>query len=221
LVALDPGHGGPESGAYAAGLVEKDVNLRIALKLAGLLRERGYEVVLTREDDRAVSPEYKGGGYSGGVGRDLQARVDTANAASADLFLSIHNNGSNDPGEAGTEVWYNEQREFSEQNTALAGMLQRAILERLSGAGYDANDRGIKADTNFRFFRGRPYNIYVLGPGTGARPHEPTLMPGALGESLFISNPADAAMLRQERVLDAIAAGYRDAVEGYFQRYPD
>ena len=61
-IALDPGHGGPESGAAAPGLSEKDLNLRIALKLADLLRADGDSVVLTRDSDRAVSPLFVNGG---------------------------------------------------------------------------------------------------------------------------------------------------------------
>ena len=210
-VALDPGHGGPEIGAAASNLAEKDVNLRIALKLANLLRERDIAVVLTRDSDRSVSPEYTGGGYPG-VGRDLQARVDIANAADADLFISIHHNGSNDPSLSGTEVWYSSQRAFAEENLRLAKLAQSALVKRIRALGYPVVDRGIKDDSNFRTFRGNVYNIYVLGPGTGTRPHVSTAMPGILGETLFLSNAGDAAMLRQERTLDAIAAGYRDAV---------
>ncbi len=221
VIAIDPGHGGPEVGAAAFGLLEKDVNLRIALKLAERLRAAGYQAVLTRDEDRAVSPLYKGGGYAGGLTYDVQARVDIANAAGADLFFSIHNNGSADPEQSGTEVWYNRERSFADRNLALANLLQDALLKRIRALGYQVVDRGIKDDSNFRVFRGRSYNIYVLGPGTGARPHEPTHMPGVLGESLFISNAADAAMLRQERTLDAIAAAYHDAVRAYFARFTD
>jgi len=218
VVALDPGHGGPESGASAEGLVEKDINLEIALKLADLLREQGYEVVLTRDTDRAVSPEYKGGSYASGLGNDLQARVDIANGASADVFLSIHNNGSADSSQAGTEVWYNKQRSFADRNLALAKLVLEGLLKRIRALGYPAIDRGIKDDSNFRVFRGRAYNIFVLGSGEGPRAHSPTQMPGVLGESLFVSNPGDAAMLRQERTLDAIAAGYRDAIVSFFEQ---
>jgi N-acetylmuramoyl-L-alanine amidase len=221
VIAIDPGHGGPEVGAASYGLAEKDVNLAIALKLAELLRAEGYEPVLTRDTDRATSPLYTGGGYAGGLRYDVQARVDIANAAEADLFFSIHNNGSGDPGQSGTEVWYNLGRPFSDRNLALAEMLQENLLRRIRALGYPAVDRGIKDDSNFRVFRGQTYNLYVLGPGTGPREHVPTMMPGVLGESLFLSNPGDARMLAQERTLDAIAAGYRDTVVDYFERFPD
>lgn len=222
VIALDPGHGGPEVGAVSpeGDLREKDVNLQIALKLAARLRATGFAVVLTRDSDRAVSPLYRGGGYAGGLQYDLQARIDIANNAGADLFLSIHNNGG-PPGESGTEVWYNRDRPFADRNLALARLVQTHLVQAIRALGYPVRDRGIKDDSHFRVFRGRTYNIYVLGPGTGPRPHPPTQMPGVLGESLFLSHPGDAAMLRQERTLEAIAQGYHRAIQAYFQAYPD
>lgn len=221
VVCLDPGHGGPEVGAANGDMAEKNVNLTIALKAAELLRAAGYQPVLTRDTDRAVDPRFTGGGYGGGLTFDVQRRIDICNAAEASLFFSIHNNGSGDPGQSGTEVWYNVQREFSDRNTVLAKSLLQSILERLHALGYPAVNRGLKEDTSFRIFQGRPYNLYVLGPGVGSRAHVATLMPGVLGESLFLSNPSDAAMLRRDSTLDAIAAGYRDAVVAYFQRFPE
>lgn len=220
-IALDPGHGGPEVGAANGTLAEKHVNLQIALLLAELLVNDGFRVVLTRDSDRAVHPEYVQSGVRSQLTRDLQARVDIANRAQADLFLSIHNNGSADPGQRGTEVWYNRLRPFADRNLALAELVLEGILRHLQAIGHPTFNRSVKDDTYFRFFRGRAFNIYVLGPGDGPRPHVPTAMPGVLGESLFLSNPTDAAALRRPETLAAIARGYRDAVLAYFERFPD
>ncbi|HEX2172043.1 MAG TPA: N-acetylmuramoyl-L-alanine amidase, partial [Dehalococcoidia bacterium] len=224
VIALDPGHGGPEPGAVNAqmGLSEADLNLDIALRTADLLRASGYVVVLTRDSDRAVDPTYRGGGYAGGVGRDLQARIDIANSAEADLFISIHNNGSANPEHSGTEVWYSAQRSFSERNQALAEIALDTLVGAIRDAGHWTVRRGILEDSNFRTFRGRIFNIYVLGPGDSpTRPHVPTQMPGILGETLFLSNAADAAALSRPAVRQAIAGGYLAAIERYFERFPD
>jgi N-acetylmuramoyl-L-alanine amidase len=220
VIVLDPGHGGPEVGAVTpeGDLGEKTVNLRIALRLADLLRADGYHVVLTRDTDRSVDPRYTGSGYPG-VRNDLQARVDIANAAGADLFISIHNNGG-PASESGTEIWYSHLRPFGERNHTLAEAVYTGILTRLRAIGYSAYGRGVKDDTSFRIFRGQTYNIYVLGPGEGPRSHTPTAMPGILGESLFMSNPSDSAVLRRSDGIDAIARGYRDGVRAYFAAYP-
>ena len=55
VIILDPGHGGVDGGATSAkGLIEKDVNLSIALKLRELLSLSGYLVVMTRETDCSI-----------------------------------------------------------------------------------------------------------------------------------------------------------------------
>lgn len=78
VVAVDPGHGGRDPGAIGAGGVkEKDVNLAVALLLERELSRRGVRVVMTRRDDRYLS---------------LAERRDVANAARADLFVSLHCN---------------------------------------------------------------------------------------------------------------------------------
>ena len=177
---------------------------------------------MTRDSDRAVDPTYRGGGYAGGVGRDLQARIDIANRAGADLFFSIHNNGSADPSQSGTEIWYNALRPFADRNEALARIALDTFVGVIRGAGHSTVRRGIFEDSSFRIFQGRPYNIYVLGPGTTPRrPHEPTHMPGILVETLFLSNPADARALARPAIRQAIADGYLATVEAYFARFPE
>lgn len=76
-VVIDPGHGGRDPGAIANELIEKNVNLDIALRLEKLLIERGIDVYMTRRGD--TYPE-------------LRKRASDANNYNADLFLSIHNN---------------------------------------------------------------------------------------------------------------------------------
>ncbi|AGC45301.1 N-acetylmuramoyl-L-alanine amidase [Myxococcus stipitatus DSM 14675] len=79
-VVIDPGHGGHDSGAIGKeGTREKEVALSISLKLAEELRERGLEVVLTREDDRFIR---------------LEDRAKFANTERGDLFISIHCNAA-------------------------------------------------------------------------------------------------------------------------------
>ena len=76
IVVLDPGHGGIDPGAEVGDVVEKDLILTFARELREiLLRAGGFDVVLTREDDRFVS---------------LERRVQIAHRAGADVFLSLH-----------------------------------------------------------------------------------------------------------------------------------
>ena len=85
-ICLDPGHGGSDPGAVGFGLLEKDMNLDIALRLRDLLEADTadtfgggeWEVLMTRSTDVDVS---------------LAQRVQLANAWPADRFVSIHCNG--------------------------------------------------------------------------------------------------------------------------------
>ena len=230
IVMIDPGHGGSEVGAvhrnYAGAydVVEKNVNLSIGLRLAALLEADGYAAVMTRNSDDQVNepPVDRNGDGRLNTRDDLQARVDRANEAKADLFVSIHNNGSSSPWESGTEVWYDPLRPFGEKNLALARLAQSSIIEQVALAGYRSIDRGIKDDTNYRIFNGRAFNLFVLGPARGnSFKRTATEMPGILGESLFVSNDADAAFLRLESIQQGIAEGYRAAISAYFQMYAE
>jgi len=98
VVCLDPGHGGSDPGAINQSLKmqEKDLNLDIIRRLSQILTRQGYNVVLTREDDRDVS--YPGSSAA----EELGARVRVANDMKADVFLSIHCNASCNPSINGT-----------------------------------------------------------------------------------------------------------------------
>jgi N-acetylmuramoyl-L-alanine amidase len=81
-VCLDPGHGGTDPGAVRGMLVEKEINLDIALRVRGLLDSTAYAVTLTRSDNSTT------------LGNSERAQV--CNASSAQLVLSIHLNASTD-----------------------------------------------------------------------------------------------------------------------------
>ncbi len=224
VVALDPGHGGPEVGAAGAGLAEKDVNLRIALKLKALLERDGMVVVLTRDGDRRAVPPpgFEPPPDWRDTRKDLQARIDIANLAGADVFISIHNNGSPNPNERGTEVWWDGRRPFAAYNRALAELVLEELLRHIRAAGYPTVSRGLKEDSNFRIWQGRAFPLFVLGPPrTGAVTTRAANMPAVLGESLFLSNPTEAVQLAREEMLDAIARGYHAAITRYFRLIDD
>jgi N-acetylmuramoyl-L-alanine amidase len=91
-VVIDPGHGGSNTGAASLdlGILEKDVTLALAQRLRARLVARGIEVALTREDDRTLT---------------LRQRTAVANAAAADVFLSVHANASASRGQRGFETY--------------------------------------------------------------------------------------------------------------------
>ena len=91
VIVIDAGHGGEDSGAVANGLLEKDINLSIALKLRDMLRLSGYKVVMTREedisiyDDTAATTREK-------KNSDLKNRVSIINENKNNILVSIHQN---------------------------------------------------------------------------------------------------------------------------------
>jgi N-acetylmuramoyl-L-alanine amidase len=92
-LAIDPGHGGGEIGVRGAdGLEEKQLTLDVARRLRGLVeRGLGVRVILTRDEDRAVS---------------IDERAAAANNGKADLLLSLHANGALSGSPSGAEVFY-------------------------------------------------------------------------------------------------------------------
>ncbi len=86
IVVIDPGHGGPDTGAIHrqvgdVTLTEKHFTLLLAKDLARELVIRGHRAVLTRQEDREVL---------------LSDRTALANRMKADVFISIHMNSSTD-----------------------------------------------------------------------------------------------------------------------------
>lgn len=127
-VALDPGHGGYDGGARArdSGVWEKELTLQIALEVEKVLAEQGAKVVLTRREDVCLAV-----GDTATKARkraDLQERVDIAEEAGADVFLSIHLNEYRSRSESGPQVFY---QQGGDAGRLLAGVLQQAMIDVL------------------------------------------------------------------------------------------
>src|SRR5438874_1144482 len=108
VIVVDPGHGGQRySKSYTGGtrggvsrLTESELNLRVAVELAKLLKEKGATVYLTRLADHRLSRE--------GSSRadELHARIDFFEHSNAHFFLSVHHNAGR-PGSGHTCLWKN------------------------------------------------------------------------------------------------------------------
>ena len=229
VVALDPGHGGDESGAAAYGVVERDSNLDMAQRVGAYLKAAGVQVYLTREDNGRATGLVTGSGDNRNATRsDLQARVSAANRVGADVFVSLHSNGAADTSLRGVEVYYESRRPFADENYRLAQQLLDGALRGLANAGYPSTNRGIIDAACWRNFNGRCVGLFVLSPGSEApatqapapngqagQPKEATNMPAALLETLFVSSPDDAALLRNDAVRSAVAKGIADGILRY------
>ncbi len=141
-VVIDPGHGGSaEPGAIGpTGLIEKDVNLDVALRTAEYLRQKGANVVMTRDSD---------------VYMDLYPRPEIANQLNAAVFVSIHMNSATISSAHGTSTYYvrpdkvyNGSEHLLNEGISLAEKVQKSLL-----SGLGLYDRGVLND-NFAVLRG-------------------------------------------------------------------
>lgn len=232
-VYLDAGHGGPDPGASSGAtdtgenVQEKAVTLPVALDTARLLRARGYRVVLSRTTDDAVarltSTDLNGPILSTqGKHNDLIARVTCANLSGAAALVSVHFDAYSDPSVGGATTIYDAVRPFSSANLALANALQHDILASLAAGGWSVLDRGIADDTTTGGGEitdiGNAYgHLDVLGPVFPGYVDNPTTMPGALVEPLFLTNPDEAAIAVNPAAQHAIATGIAGAVDQFLR----
>jgi N-acetylmuramoyl-L-alanine amidase len=111
-VVLDPGHGGEDCGARSRrGLCEKEVTLDLALRVRRLLEAKGLRITMTREDDRKLT---------------LEQRVEIAQQAGADLFVSLHINSSPNRSAKGVETYVYGQ---SVSSRTIADLVRRENAE--------------------------------------------------------------------------------------------
>jgi N-acetylmuramoyl-L-alanine amidase len=224
-VYVDPGHGGLDPGVVGTAggkpVLEKDVTLAVGTRLAMLLRADGYRVVMSRVADSSVAKQsaaevVAGALTASGVHRDLLARAACANAASASVLLSIHFNAFDDPSVGGTETYYDSARSFAQASKHLASAVQSALVAELG-----SYDRGVWTDDQLvaptLTSSGSAYgHLIELGPAAAGWVDNPSKMPGALVEPLFLTNPDEvrfaASTAGQSRIADALRTG----VEQYF-----
>ena len=183
-IVIDAGHGGYDSGGISYnGIYEKDITLDVSLLLGEKLEEAGYEVIYTRTSDTVSWP-------SDNVA-DLSARVQIAEEADADLYISLHTNSSEsyDDGAYGVEGYVSSDNVETYQ-------LCESILDSLTALNYTMN-RGVKTtDTS---------SLYVIDKNS---------IPAILLEIGFLSDSDDAAYVSSSQGCEAIAnAIYTSIIE--------
>lgn len=190
IIALDAGHGGPDGGARSKdGLDEKDVNLAITKYLRDYLQQAGALVVMTREDDRDLAdPSTKG--YSRRKTEDLLKRAEFISQSKTDLFLSIHLNSIPSAKWSGAQTFYYPNHS---DNAALAALIQDEMKKNLKNTERVAK----QADKE----------IYLL---------KTLQMPSALVEVGFLSNPGEAALLRDSSYQKKVATSIYQGILRYY-----
>lgn len=143
---VDAGHGGFDGGAVGAGdTVEKDINLAIAQQLAALAQLNGFEVLMVREDDRAVHDTDKIGLRNKKVS-DIHNRLKLAQEHPDAIYVSIHQNHFPQAQYWGTQVFYSRNHP---ESLRLAQRIQQNVRQNLQ----PENKREIKPAEK---------NLYIL-----------------------------------------------------------
>jgi N-acetylmuramoyl-L-alanine amidase len=215
-VVIDPGHGGHDPGAQGHRVVESELVLDVALRLEKLLlKEHGVEVVLTRRTDVFIP---------------LEERTAIANRASADLFLSIHANASQNASARGVETYYlnfasNPEAEAvaARENSAssrtlhvLPDIIKAIALNNKLDESRDFAELVQRAMA--RRLRGQ--NGHLKNLGVKRAPFVVLIgagMPSVLAEISFVTNKQEASLLRTAGYRQRIAEALFDAVTEYQQ----
>ncbi|HKQ45490.1 MAG TPA: N-acetylmuramoyl-L-alanine amidase [Rhizomicrobium sp.] len=221
IVVLDPGHGGLDSGAIGVnGLMEKDLALAQGLRLARVLRQRGYTVFLTRENDSFVP---------------LRQRVAIARANRADLFIALHADSHPDPQTTGTSIYtLNDGRSDREASALAMRENQSDIIAGvdLSGgnspvapiliglAQRDTRNKSSEFATNALRSIGQVTDLLARSPHRSASLAVLVApdVPAVLIELGYLSNRNDAARMNTESWRAKMADAIADAVDAQFVR---
>lgn len=155
-VVIDPGHGGNDPGGIGvSGVLEKDVNLSVALFLKADLEAQGIEVIMTRDTDKAL---YSSESSTNKKKEDLAKRIEIITEANPDFVLCIHQNIFTDAKYSGAQVFYYQE---SEEGARLASSLQNQLI-----AGVDpANTRVPKSNMNYYMLKNSPVPIVIVECG--------------------------------------------------------
>ena len=123
IVIIDSGHVCVDSGAVAAdGTLEKDINLKIALQTAEVLKVFGFEVIMTRESDSSTSS-----GDRFNKREDMEYRLNLMKQNPESIFVSIHLNKFTTSAARGSQVFYSKL----ESSKLLADLIQNSIILNL------------------------------------------------------------------------------------------
>lgn len=163
VVVIDAGHGGEDSGAIQAGIVEKDLSLDVAQRLQRLLESQGLVTDMTRIGDNFLT---------------LAARAAVANRQHDAVFVSIHFDDAARTQATGVETYYAAHQvssvpslaawlpflprpppdTWNEQSQSLAGFIQEALVRRTQ-----ALNRGTRAEQFFVIANVRHPAVLVEG----------------------------------------------------------
>lgn len=188
-VIIDPGHGDTDVGTkgVSTGRLEKEVNLEIAQKLKEILRNEGYEIIMTRDSDEPIAAADEPSAQKRKTA-DMEKRETIIKEANADVFVSIHQNFYDKGSSArGPQVFYHDD---AAKGYGLAQNVQATLNEMLT------------VDKPREVCAG---DYQLLRPGDQA---------SVIVECGFFSNPEEEKKLQeddyQQRIAQAVAQGIKE-----------
>jgi N-acetylmuramoyl-L-alanine amidase len=213
-IVIDPGHGGEDHGVKGpAGTLEKEVTLSVARRLKAVIEGRlGIRVLLTHEDDRRV---------------DADGRAAIANNNKADLFVSLHANGSPRPSTRGASIFSLSLDRFGE-DARRQSQADRQVLPVYGGATRefslvewelaqaahieDSNAFAALVEQRLRTSTALPSVVVQTAP---MRNLAGTNMPAVLFEMGYLSNPDEEKMLVSADFQNRVAQAVTDAIVAF------
>ncbi len=149
-------------------MLEKDINLAIAKRLAVLLEQSDVKVVLTREDDNGL--------YDAGAERkkvqDMKRRIAVMEEANPDLVVSVHQNSYSGASVKGAQVFFYTG---SVEGKELADIIQGRMVQGLD----PGNHRTAKANDSYYLLKKTSKPIVIVECGFLSNPQEATLLADA------------------------------------------
>ena len=204
IVALDPGHGGHDTGARGPdNLLEKHVAMKFSRILAEQLKSN-FKVLLTRTDDYDVP---------------FEDRIAKSNHAHAELFISIHAGGSLLHNRSGLGIFYYEKApvmEFSRETAPVASIAgdQLAFWDTIKPEHIESS-KYLAELLKARLLEDQK-NLKLAVMGMPLFVAAGTDMPTLLIEIGYVTNPGDARMLSDTEMLIGYARSILKAVNDFF-----
>lgn len=187
VVVIDVGHGGKDPGKVGVNQeLEKDINLKVALKLEMFLQQSDLTVVMTRREDMGLYDE----DADNKKVQDMKRRIELIEGANADLVVSIHQNSYRDSSVRGPQCFY--------YGDSVEGERAALILQQKLNEGLEIErPREAKANSSY----------YLLKKST---------VPTVIAECGFLSNQEEAALLTNEKYQEKLAWNLYLGILEYF-----
>lgn len=231
-VFLDAGHGGLDPGGVGSTrsgrtIYEANETLHVELDAATMLRAQGFRVAVSRTTNSSVArltrADVDGSLLTAqGVHDDVAARAQCANAAGASALVGIYfDTGA--PNNAGSVTGYDAVRPFAAKNLRLARLVQHDVLSAMNSHGWGIPNEGVQPDgglgSTVNTSAADAYgHLMLLGPAKPGWFTTPSMMPGALIEPLFITDPFEGSIANSSIGQHVIASGIARAIEQFFKR---